>query len=221
MHSLHVSSVPWSTFLKKVSLYLFRIVGWPSEVPPLVAALYSRTWHHCTWSFLQTVFVMGHWKWRCGRMVCFLPFYSLNCALILFLWLEEQSYPVNGSHHGQIPLVVADNGMILRRVSDSPLCGQQPSGRWTLHKCYPCPSNYPADGLSPPNRPGGIFLMTRTSSRPTSPPTSISPLGNCRGESRWSHEFCPVPDGSGQHVQFTFWWCRRGIIQAVWAIRLH
>jgi hypothetical protein len=53
-------------------------------------------------------------------MVCFLQFYSLNCALILFLWLEERSYPVNESHHGQIPLVVDDNGMILRRVSDSP-----------------------------------------------------------------------------------------------------
>jgi hypothetical protein len=29
-----VASVPWSTFLKKLSLYLFRIVGWPSKVPP-------------------------------------------------------------------------------------------------------------------------------------------------------------------------------------------
>ena len=34
MHGLHVSLVPWSTFLKKLSEYLFRIVGWPRKVPP-------------------------------------------------------------------------------------------------------------------------------------------------------------------------------------------
>ena len=111
--------------------------------------------------------------------------------------IDECRYPINGARYGQIPLVVADNGNILRRVFDANSFGKEAKNRinnlaiqqsghaikapQTLHAVLP--PQGPSQG---PYRQG-VTHTTRMSYPPSTPQMTFSSQGSRQVQTTYQH----------------------------------
>jgi hypothetical protein len=96
-----------------------RLIGWPSNILAPGPDFWFKNMATQELELLETRLgnlTLTIEKWTAGLLF---NFYSHEC-LNLILLIDERRYPINGARYGQIPLVIADNGNVLRRICDAP-----------------------------------------------------------------------------------------------------